>query len=103
MSCLPLLWLVAEYLARVAQWISLVCPSGAHEITPICCGVCVAESSVFCIINSGLLLAHLYYSFWSLCYRFVDLWLLVASFASGNFCNINYNNIKNSFSRNKVL
>lgn len=77
--------------------------SGAHEITPIFCGVCVAESSVFCIINSGLLFAHLYYSFWSLCYRFLDLRLLVVSFVSGNFCNINYNNIKNSFSRNKVL
>ena len=58
-------------------------PSGAPEFTPICSVVRVAQSLVFCVLFSQIIV---YRSFWPLyCLSFFNLRLLIAPLLSSSF------------------
>ena len=61
-------------------------PSRATKFTPSFNGICVARSSVLCVMFCRSLFVLVSFFFWSLCcLSFFDLWLLITPLACSNF------------------
>jgi hypothetical protein len=83
-------WLITGFVTRVARRVPLV----VHELltfpenmgsSPVCSGIRVARSLVFCVVNWWSSFVLLSFYLWALCFRSLDLWILITPLFSSNY------------------
>jgi hypothetical protein len=86
----PHSWLITGFVTRVARRVPLV----VHELltfpenigsSPVFSGIRVARSLVFCVVIWWSLFVLLSFYFWALCFRSLDLRILITPLFSSNY------------------
>jgi hypothetical protein len=83
-------WLITGFVTRVARRVPLV----VHELltfpenmgsSPVCSWIRVARSLVFCVVNWWSSFVLLSFYLWALCFRSLDLRILITPLFSSNY------------------